>query len=61
MDPQSRLSLWEILRQLHAEGQTILLTTHYMEEADVLCDRVAIMDRGRILACDSPEALKNTV
>ncbi len=46
LDPQSRLALWDILRELHARGQTILLTTHYMEEADQLCDRVAIMDHG---------------
>jgi ABC-2 type transport system ATP-binding protein len=58
LDPQSRLSLWEILRELNAEGQTILLTTHYMEEADQLCDRVAIMDHGRILALDTPRGLK---
>ncbi len=50
LDPQSRIALWEILDKLHAEGQTILLTTHYMEEADSLCDRVAIMDHGRLLA-----------
>jgi ABC-2 type transport system ATP-binding protein len=61
LDPQSRLALWEILEQLHADGQTILLTTHYMEEADRLCERVAIMDHGRILALDTPEALKQSV
>jgi len=61
LDPQSRLALWEILRELNADGQTILLTTHYMEEADQLCGRVAIMDKGRILALDSPDALKNEV
>ncbi|HTW98702.1 MAG TPA: ATP-binding cassette domain-containing protein, partial [Acidimicrobiales bacterium] len=61
LDPQSRLALWELLRGLHADGQTIMLTTHYMEEADQLCDRVAIMDHGRILALDTPEALKRTV
>jgi ABC-2 type transport system ATP-binding protein len=61
LDPQSRLSLWEVLRELNADGQTILLTTHYMEEADQLCDRVAIMDHGRILALDTPAALKATV
>jgi ABC-2 type transport system ATP-binding protein len=58
LDPQSRIALWEILGELHGEGQTILLTTHYMEEADELCDRVAIMDHGRILALDTPDALK---
>jgi len=58
LDPQSRLALWEVIGELHEGGQTILLTTHYMEEADQLCDRVAIMDHGRILALDSPSALK---
>ena len=61
LDPQSRLALWDTLRGLNAEGQTILLTTHYMEEADQLCGRVAIMDRGRILALDTPAALKQEV
>ncbi|MGD0254407.1 MAG: ATP-binding cassette domain-containing protein [Acidimicrobiales bacterium] len=61
LDPQSRLALWEILGQLHAEGQTILLTTHYMEEADKLCDRVAIMDHGRILALGTPASLRQSV
>jgi ABC-2 type transport system ATP-binding protein len=61
LDPQSRLALWDTLRQLNAEGQTILLTTHYMEEADQLCGRVAIMDRGKILALDTPAALKQGV
>jgi ABC-2 type transport system ATP-binding protein len=61
LDPQSRLALWEILRELHTSGQTILLTTHYMEEADQLCSRVAIMDHGRILALDSPASLKRSL
>ena len=61
LDPQSRLALWEILEQLNEEGQTILLTTHYMEEADQLCDRVAIMDHGKILALDTPAGLKRSV
>jgi ABC-2 type transport system ATP-binding protein len=61
LDPQSRLALWDLLGELHRAGQTILLTTHYMEEADQLCDRVAIMDHGRILALDTPAALKQTV
>jgi ABC-2 type transport system ATP-binding protein len=61
LDPQSRLALWDLLGELHREGQTILLTTHYMEEADQLCDRVAIMDHGRILALDTPAALKRSV
>jgi ABC-2 type transport system ATP-binding protein len=61
LDPQGRLALWEMLGELNREGQTIMLTTHYMEEADQLCDRVAIMDHGRILALDTPEALKQSV
>jgi ABC-2 type transport system ATP-binding protein len=61
LDPQGRLALWETLGELNREGQTILLTTHYMEEADHLCDRVAIMDHGRILALDTPAELKRSV
>src|SRR5665647_2678529 len=61
LDPQSRLALWEMLGRLNGEGQTILLTTHYMEEADKLCGRVAIMDRGKILALDTPSALKQQI
>jgi ABC-2 type transport system ATP-binding protein len=58
LDPQARLALWDILRRLHAEGRTIVMTTHYMEEADRLCERVAIVDHGRLLALDRPAALK---
>ena len=61
LDPQSRLALWEILGELNADGQTIMLLTHYMEEADRLCNRVAIMDHGKILALDTPAALKQAV
>jgi ABC-2 type transport system ATP-binding protein len=61
LDPQSRLALWDILRQLNGEGQTILLTTHYMEEAEQLCRRVAIMDHGKILALGTPDQLKRGV
>ncbi len=61
LDPQSRLALWEILGKLNDQGQTIMLTTHYMEEADQLCDRVAIMDHGRILALDTPAKLKQSI
>jgi len=61
LDPQSRLALWAILEELNEEGQTILLTTHYMEEADKLCDRVAVMDHGRFLALDTPAALKRGI
>src|SRR5213078_2215702 len=58
LDPQARLALWELLRRLHAEGRTIVMTTHYMEEANQLCDRLAIIDRGKLLALDSTEQLK---
>jgi ABC-2 type transport system ATP-binding protein len=61
LDPQGRLALWDLLEGLNAEGQTILLTTHYMEEADKLCARVAIMDHGRILALETPAELKRSV
>jgi len=61
LDPQSRIALWDILGELHRGGQTILLTTHYMEEADQLCQRLAIMDHGRILALDTPAGLKASV
>ena len=61
LDPQSRIALWEILSELHEAGQTILLTTHYMEEADQLCDRLAIMDHGKVLALDTPAGLKASV
>jgi ABC-2 type transport system ATP-binding protein len=58
LDPQSRLALWEMLQELNGSGQTIVLTTHYMEEADQLCARVAVMDHGKILALDTPANLK---
>ena len=58
LDPQARLGLWEILRELHAQGRTIVMTTHYMEEADQLCDRLAIIDHGKLLALDTPSRLK---
>jgi ABC-2 type transport system ATP-binding protein len=58
LDPQARHDLWAILRELHAQGRTIVMTTHYMEEADRLCDRLAIIDQGKLLAVDTPEALK---
>ncbi len=61
LDPQSRIALWEILRELHTDGQTIVLTTHYMEEADELCDRLAIIDHGVVMALDTPEGLKRSV
>ncbi|WP_433170054.1 ABC transporter ATP-binding protein [Actinoallomurus sp. CA-150999] len=58
IDPQTRVNLWTALRALHASGQTILLTTHYLEEADALCDRVGVVDKGRLLACDTADGLK---
>ena len=58
LDPQARHALWEILRQLHAQERTIVMTTHYMDEADQLCERLAIVHAGRLLAVDSPAALK---
>ena len=61
LDPQSRLALWELVNELRRSGVTVLLTTHYMEEADELCDRVAIIDHGKILVIDSPEALKRSL
>jgi ABC-2 type transport system ATP-binding protein len=59
LDPQTRHNLWELLAQLHQEGLTIVLTTHFMEEADLLCERIAILDHGRLLALGAPRALKN--
>jgi ABC-2 type transport system ATP-binding protein len=61
LDPQTRLALWDIIRILRQRGITILLTTHYMEEADALCERVAIIDHGKILVCDEPRRLKSSV
>jgi ABC-type multidrug transport system ATPase subunit len=58
LDPQTRVNLWDILKVLHDQGQTILLTTHYMEEAEGLCDRVAVVDHGRVLAEGSVDELK---
>ncbi|WP_100448346.1 ABC transporter ATP-binding protein [Glycomyces xiaoerkulensis] len=57
LDPQARRNLWDLMRAINADGRTVVLTTHYMEEAEALCDRVAIMDSGRILAVDSPAEL----
>jgi ABC-2 type transport system ATP-binding protein len=60
LDPQSRLALWDMLGELNQTGQTVVLTTHYMEEADALCARVAIMDHGKVLALDTPANLKKS-
>jgi ABC-2 type transport system ATP-binding protein len=57
LDPQARRSLWEIVRRMKAEGRTVILTTHYMEEAEALCDRLAIMDHGRVLTVGTPLGL----
>ncbi len=59
LDPQSRLALWDLVRSLKADGITVVLTTHYMEEADQLCDRLAIIDHGRLLAEGTPAQLKS--
>ena len=61
LDPQSRIAMWEAVRGLREQGITVVLTTHYMEEADELCDRLAIIDHGRILVQDTPAALKASV
>jgi len=61
LDPQSRRQLWGILERFRADGGTILLTTHYMDEAEVLCDRVAIVDHGKLIALDTPKALIATL
>lgn len=57
LDPQARRNLWDLLRHINGEGRTVVLTTHYMEEAEALCDRVAIMDSGKVLAVGSPAEL----
>ena len=61
LDPQSRAALWDYIGELHAGGRTVLLTTHYIEEAERFCDRVAIMDHGVILALDTPLGLKGSL
>ena len=61
LDPQARRHLWELVEELKLEGRTIILTTHYMEEAERLCDRVAIMDHGKVIALDTPKELIATV
>ena len=61
LDPQTRILLWEIIREYHQAGRTVLLTTHNMEEADALCERLAIVDHGHVIAVDTPGALKATI
>jgi len=61
LDPQSRLLVWELLRELHEAGHTIALMTHYMDEAESLCNRVAIIDQGRLLALGTPTELRRSV
>jgi ABC-2 type transport system ATP-binding protein len=57
LDPQARRNLWDLVQSINKKGTTVVLTTHYLEEAELLCDRVAIMDNGKIIALDSPENL----
>ncbi|MGA1976082.1 MAG: AAA family ATPase, partial [Conexivisphaerales archaeon] len=58
MDPQSRHAVWDFVRELKAQGKTVILTTHYMEEAEELCDRVGIIDHGKLIALGAPKELK---
>lgn len=57
LDPQARRNLWDLIREIQARGVTIIMTTHYMDEAEMLCDRIAVMDRGKIVALDTPKNL----
>lgn len=57
LDPQARRNLWDLVKEVRSKGTTVILTTHYMDEAEVLCDRVAIMDSGKIIAIDTPKNL----
>ena len=57
LDPQARRNLWDLVQKIQAKGMTVIMTTHYMEEAELLCDRVAIMDKGKIIALDTPKQL----
>src|SRR6185295_17793066 len=61
LDPQSRAHMWEEIRRLRAEGMTVFITTHYLDEADALCDRISIMDYGEIVASGTPAALKREI
>ncbi len=57
LDPQARRNLWDLLRDINAEGRTVVLTTHYLDEAEILCDRVSVMDHGQVLRTGAPAAL----
>jgi ABC-2 type transport system ATP-binding protein len=57
LDPQARRNLWELIKDIRSKGTTVIITTHYMDEAEVLCDRVAIIEKGSIVAIDSPDGL----
>ncbi len=61
LDPQARRNLWDLIRSIRDQGKTIVLTTHYMEEAELLCDRIAVMDTGTIILCDTPDNLIATL
>jgi ABC-2 type transport system ATP-binding protein len=61
IDPQTRLHLWDVLRKLHADGLTILLTTHYLQEAEELCERIAVLDHGQVLACGTMTELTSSL
>jgi ABC-2 type transport system ATP-binding protein len=61
LDPQSRVAVWEVIKDLPSQGKTVILTTHFMEEADRLSDRVAIIDHGKILVLDTPKKLKSSI
>src|SRR5258708_25552042 len=61
LDPQTRILLWEIIREYHQAGKTVLLTTHNMEEADALCQRLAIIDHGHVIAAGTPVQLKASI
>ncbi len=57
LDPQARRNLWDLIKQINKNGTTVIITTHYMDEAEILCNRVAIMDSGKVIAIDSPDKL----
>lgn len=57
LDPQARRNLWDLIKNIRAQGTTVIITTHYMDEAEQLCDRIAIMDEGRIISLDSPDKM----